>query len=102
MHALRNVKGETMIGPDWDAEVDEVDAYHRASEDMEEFDFNAAKPALQFLLTRIGSWTNARYDQHLRNEFGDENAERAIRWIEATFDVKGFAQTKALEKASDH
>ena len=30
----------------------------------------SVKPALQFLMTRIGSWTNARWDQHLRDQFG--------------------------------
>ena len=56
----------------------------------------AVKPALQFLLTRIGSWTHARWDQHLRDEFGDEKAAQAIQWIEAMFDVKAFARQAAL------
>lgn len=34
--------------------------------------------ALAFLLTRIGSWTDARWDQHLRHEFGDEFAGPVI------------------------
>lgn len=34
--------------------------------------------ALTFLLTRIGSWTNSRWDQHLRAEFGDEFAGPVI------------------------
>lgn len=34
--------------------------------------------ALAFLLTRIGSWTDARWDQHLRHEFGDELANVMI------------------------
>lgn len=34
--------------------------------------------ALAFLLTRIGSWTNARWDQHLRYEFGDTLANQMI------------------------
>lgn len=33
---------------------------------------------LDFLLTRIGSWTNARWDQHLRYEYGDEKAGPVI------------------------
>lgn len=41
--------------------------------------------AVAFLLTRIGSWTHARWDQHLRNEVGDEAANEAIEWIEETF-----------------
>ena len=67
---------------------------------LENVDFNAVKPALQFLLTRIGSWTHARWDQHLRHEFGDEKAEQAIRWIEATFDVKAFADSRQAELPS--
>lgn len=37
--------------------------------------------ALGMLLTRIGSWTNARWDQHVRNEFDDETADIIIREI---------------------
>ncbi len=37
--------------------------------------------ALNFLLTRIGSWTHARWDQHLRERFGDEHTETVIRWL---------------------
>jgi hypothetical protein len=33
------------------------------------------RTALAFLLTRIGSWTNARWDQHVRYEFGDDIAD---------------------------
>lgn len=36
------------------------------------------KPALEFLLTRIGSWTSARWDQHLRYEYGDEATNNVI------------------------
>lgn len=38
---------------------------------------------LEFLLTRIGSWSNARWDQHLRERLGDEHAESIIRWLAA-------------------
>lgn len=31
-----------------------------------------SKEALRFLLNRIGSWTEARWDQHLRDQYGDE------------------------------
>lgn len=37
--------------------------------------------ALELLLTRIGSWTTARWDQHLRNEVGDEDANAIIAWL---------------------
>lgn len=37
-----------------------------------------ATEALRFLLDRIGSWTNARWDQHLRHEFGDDRATKMI------------------------
>lgn len=53
--------------------------------------------AVQFLLTRIGSWTHARWDQHLRNEIGDAAANVAIRWIEEAFDVKGYGELRACE-----
>jgi len=42
-----------------------------------------AAEALRFLLTRIGSWTNARWDQHLRHEFGDDRAGRMIAALAA-------------------
>lgn len=42
-----------------------------------------AAEALRFLLTRIGSWTNARWDQHLRHEFGDDRAGRMITALAA-------------------
>jgi hypothetical protein len=35
----------------------------------------AARTALAWLLVRIGSWTDARWDQHVRHEFGDEVAD---------------------------
>ena len=34
-----------------------------------------SRAALTFLLDRIGSWTSARWDQHVRFEFGDEVAD---------------------------
>lgn len=34
--------------------------------------------ALDWLLTQIGSWTNARWDQHLRHRFGDVRADEII------------------------
>lgn len=47
-----------------------------------------AKKHLRFLLVRIGSWTEARWDQHLRYEFGDEATNETIAWLrEAGFDV---------------
>lgn len=36
---------------------------------------------LNFLLTRIGSWTNARWDQHLRDRLGDDHTVTIIRWL---------------------
>lgn len=36
---------------------------------------------LAFLLTRIGSWTNARFDQHLRDELGDEATDEVMAWL---------------------
>ena len=33
---------------------------------------------LLWLLVRIGSWTDARWDQHLRDEFGDMDADETI------------------------
>lgn len=54
----------------------------RAGQQPAAVDGEAAE-ALRFLLTRIGSWTNARWDQHLRYEFGDERAERMIAALDA-------------------
>lgn len=45
----------------------------------------AARTALAFLLVRIGSWTSARWDQHVRDEYGDEVAERLIRLLDEAF-----------------
>ena len=36
---------------------------------------------LNWLLYRIGSWTSARWDQHLRYEFGDERASSLISFL---------------------
>jgi len=38
--------------------------------------------AILFLLIRIGGWTNARFDQHLRHEFGDTVADETMKWLE--------------------
>lgn len=38
--------------------------------------------ALEFLLVRIGSWTNARWDQHIRHEMGDQAADDLIRYLD--------------------
>jgi len=47
-----------------------------------------AKKHLRFLLVRIGSWTSARWDQHLRHEFGDKKTDETIAWLkESGFDV---------------
>ena len=43
--------------------------------------------ALDFLLTRIGSWTHARWDQHLRSEIGDVSADAVIEWIVENLDI---------------
>ena len=43
----------------------------------------AVPEALQFLLPRIGSWTDSRWDQHLRYEFGDERAAPMIAALNA-------------------
>lgn len=36
---------------------------------------------LNRILTRIGSWTNTRWDQHLRSFFGDEATDMVIGWL---------------------
>ena len=53
------------------------------------------KHAIRFLLTRIGSWTHARWDQHLRHEVGDDRAKIAIDYIEEVFSVKEYAEQPA-------
>lgn len=42
---------------------------------------DATQIGLAFLLNRIGSWTEARWDQHLRHEFGDDIANLMIAEI---------------------
>ena len=46
-------------------------------------DARTAEECLRWLLNRVGSWTNATWQQHLRNEFGDEAANDVIRWLDA-------------------
>ncbi len=41
----------------------------------------APQKALEWLLNRVGSWTSARFDQHARNEFGDEATDRLLSWL---------------------
>lgn len=61
-----------------------------------------ARLSVAFLLTRIGSWTSARWDQHLRNEIGDAAADEAIRWIERTFRVTEFGNQPASKPWAPH
>ncbi len=59
-------------------------AYVSVTSDREHVHHECARePSKQiaWLLTRIGSWTNARWDQHLRNEFGDVAANAAIEFL---------------------
>ena len=37
--------------------------------------------ALARLLIRIGSWTSARFDQHIRHELADERADAVLAWL---------------------
>lgn len=39
------------------------------------------RDAIVFLLVRIGSWTNSRFDQQLRHEFGDEITNETMQWL---------------------
>ena len=41
----------------------------------------SAHDDLRWILDRIGSWTNARWDQHLRSEFGDERANAVMEMV---------------------
>jgi hypothetical protein len=45
------------------------------------------------------SWTPARYDQHLRHEFGDETADEVIAWLGRQFGdaFRGVANEKVSE-----
>jgi hypothetical protein len=42
----------------------------------------APEKALAWLLERIGSWSNARFDQHLRYNFGDQATEDFLTWLD--------------------
>lgn len=33
------------------------------------------------LFLSIGSWTNSRWDQHLRYEYGDEKTDTIVQWL---------------------
>lgn len=39
--------------------------------------------AVGYLLTRIGSWTSSRFDQHLRHDVGDRDADAILVWLSA-------------------
>ena len=39
------------------------------------------REAIIHLFLGIGSWTHSRWDQHLRNEYGDEITDKVIRWM---------------------
>ena len=39
------------------------------------------RDAIIHLFLGIGSWTHSRWDQHLRNEYGDEKTDKVIRWM---------------------
>lgn len=54
----------------------------------------ASMEPLAFLLTRIGSWTPARWDQHLRHEFGDERAQVAIDYLEKLCGAKEYGERR--------
>jgi hypothetical protein len=47
------------------------------------------RTALAFLLVRIGSWTAARWDQHVRDEFGDEIADGLVGLMKGSNVPKG-------------
>lgn len=49
---------------------------------------------LAYLLESIAGWTTSRWDQHLRNEVGDEDADRLIQWLEE----KGVKPYRGKEK----
>lgn len=60
---------------------------------------------LTWLLNRIASWTNARFDQHARSEFGDERTDALLSWLEAN-GIRPFAgyashSAYAVHKRSD-
>lgn len=44
-------------------------------------DQDSPQKILEWLLTRVGSWTSARFDQHARHEFGDEATNRFLAWL---------------------
>lgn len=39
------------------------------------------KKGLEKILNMIASWTAARWDQHLRYEIPDEDANNVIKWL---------------------
>ena len=41
------------------------------------------RTAFAKMLCFISSWTSARYDQHLRYDVGDEDADAIINWLHA-------------------
>lgn len=58
---------------------------------------------LAWILLRVGSWTAARFDQHLRDEFGDGLAGELLRWLQTIGvleAVRGIAMTPADDSPS--
>lgn len=76
MSTTRELLTEARSILDADGGQDAVELVERI--DALEAEDCTVEAALAFLLTRIGSWTDARWDQHLRHEFGDEAAGRMI------------------------
>lgn len=56
--------------------------------------FCAARTALAFLLTRIGSWTNATWKQHVQHEYGDAVAGLLVGMLqEWNVPLQAYAST---------
>jgi len=59
----------------------------------------SAHEAMHWLFTRIGSWTHARWDQHLRNEVGDVSADRIIEAL--GYELRPAGEAPELRRESD-
>lgn len=65
-----------------DAEIaKELVPWPKASEHHESQTETLVSDAVVFLCAKISSSTHARWDQHLRNEYGDEKTDKIIAWL---------------------
>lgn len=57
--------------------------------------------AMRAVLIKVGSWTHARFDQHLRNDVGDAEADAIMKWVESELGLRRNAERDRWEASDD-